>query len=306
MSAPLTCPFFWIDAFTAKRGAGNPCAVLHLETFLPDNRLVAIACEMGLSETAFVRTADPARGESSDFDFEARYFAPEREIPLAGHPTLATIRSLLDAGKIAAETNSVRLKLPAGIIRVDLDHDPNGRVLITMEQRPPEFYETFPRAETAAAFGLSESDLHVKVAPQIVSTGTRGLIVPIRNLEALRRAKTNREAYDRLSSRANFFSAHLFFAGGLTERGGTFARHPGTSELSAEDPFTGSATGAMAAYAWKHGLISSPRFIAEQGHWMGRPGEASVEVVGTPEAIRTVRVGGEAVTLITGQYVLEE
>ena len=40
------------------------------------------------------------------------------------------------------------------------------------------------------------------------------------------------------------------------------------------------ATGGMAAYLWHHGLLQEPRFIAEQGHWMGRPGQAEVQIVG--------------------------
>ncbi len=56
----------------------------------------------------------------------------------------------------------------------------------------------------------------------------------------------------------------------------------------------------MAAYLWHYGLIEEPRFIAEQGHWLNRPGVASVEVVGPPQAIETVKVGGSAVTVLRG------
>jgi trans-2,3-dihydro-3-hydroxyanthranilate isomerase len=68
-----------------------------------------------------------------------------------------------------------------------------------------------------------------------------------------------------------------------------------------EDPFTGSATGGMAAYLWHHGLIDSPTFLAEQGHWMGRPGQGFVSVIGPREDIETVQVGGQAVTVIRGE-----
>ncbi len=67
-----------------------------------------------------------------------------------------------------------------------------------------------------------------------------------------------------------------------------------------EDPFTGSATGGMGAYLWRYGLITQPSFVAEQGHWMNRPGSATVEVIGPPESIDTVRVGGNAVTVLEG------
>jgi len=68
-----------------------------------------------------------------------------------------------------------------------------------------------------------------------------------------------------------------------------------------EDPFTGSATGGMAAYLWHYEMIDQPCFIAEQGHWIGRPGEASVEVVGPRHDIETVKVGGSAVAVLRGE-----
>ena len=69
--------------------------------------------------------------------------------------------------------------------------------------------------------------------------------------------------------------------------------------MPAEDPFTGSATGCMAAYLRRHRLVGA-RFTAEQGHWMGRPGRAEVEVLGSPDDIEGVRVGGTGVVLMQG------
>ena len=56
----------------------------------------------------------------------------------------------------------------------------------------------------------------------------------------------------------------------------------------------------MAAYLWRYGLLDSPKFIAEQGHWMDRPGRAWVQVVGGRERPTAVRVGGQAVLVLEG------
>jgi trans-2,3-dihydro-3-hydroxyanthranilate isomerase len=71
-----------------------------------------------------------------------------------------------------------------------------------------------------------------------------------------------------------------------------------------EDPFTGSATGGMAAYLWHYGLLDRPTFVAEQGHWMNRPGQGYVEVIGPREDIDTVKVGGAAVTVLKGELTI--
>jgi trans-2,3-dihydro-3-hydroxyanthranilate isomerase len=60
----------------------------------------------------------------------------------------------------------------------------------------------------------------------------------------------------------------------------------------------------MAAYLWRYELIEEPKFIAEQGHWMERPGQATVEVLGSRADIETVKVGGGAVVILRGELSL--
>jgi len=154
------------------------------------------------------------------------------------------------------------------------------------------------------AFGLTPADLLPGAVIQTVSTGTPQLMIPVRDHNALRRLTPDLPRYAALRAVGDWFSPHLFCLGGATAAGDTYARHFGLPPDTMEDPFTGSATGGMAAYLWHYGLIASPRFRAEQGHWLGRPGIAEVEVVGPPDAIETVRVGGTAITVLRGELVL--
>ncbi len=70
------------------------------------------------------------------------------------------------------------------------------------------------------------------------------------------------------------------------------------------DAFTGTAKGGMACYLWSKGLIARPRFVAGQGHWMGRPGRAEGEVLEPRDAISGVRVGGSGVVRMDGKVRL--
>ena len=110
------CPFatnlLQVDAFTSTPLEGNACAVLPDAQGLSDERMQAIAREMNLSETTFVFPSDVA-------DFRCRYFTPLEEIPLAGHPTIATVHALAEIGRIAAETTAVTLELAVGVIAVE-------------------------------------------------------------------------------------------------------------------------------------------------------------------------------------------
>ena len=93
---------------------------------------------------------------------------------------------------------------------------------------------------------------------------------------------------------------------GATEEGDTFARFLLAPPSPPEDPFTGSATGAMAAYLWKHGLMTLDTFVAEQGHWLGRPGRATVTRLGPVGAMTGVRVAGQGFVLMRGEVELPE
>lgn len=75
-------PIHIVDAFTTKRFAGNPAAVVPLETWLDDAHLQAIAAENNLAETAFIlRDGD---------QWQLRWFTPAVEVPICGHATLAS------------------------------------------------------------------------------------------------------------------------------------------------------------------------------------------------------------------------
>jgi trans-2,3-dihydro-3-hydroxyanthranilate isomerase len=293
-------PIMQIDAFTTKPYGGNPCAVVLEADGLSESAMQDIALEMNLSETAFVMSSNKA-------DFRARYFTPSEEIPLAGHPTIATMYALIVNGIISYQGQAeFQLELEAGVVTVDVCETKSGRPLITMSQIRPQFLEVYEPAVVLPAFGLEESDALDGAPIMTVSTGTPQLMVPLASLEALKRARLVIDLFAELQSWGDFFSPHLFVLEGVSERGSTFARHFGLPPDTYEDPFTGSATGGMAAYLWYHGLIEDPKFVAEQGHFMRRPGEAFVEVVGPREAIETVKVGGFAVDVMRGELVSPE
>lgn len=78
----MDLPLFQIDAFADAVFAGNPAAVCPLHSWLPDDRMQAIAAENNLSETAFFV---PERD-----GYALRWFTPAAEVDLCGHATLAS------------------------------------------------------------------------------------------------------------------------------------------------------------------------------------------------------------------------
>jgi len=73
--------YYIVDAFTDTLFKGNQAGVCLLDEWLSDDIMQSIAMENNLAETAFVVN----RGDY----FDLRWFAPEAEIDLCGHATLA-------------------------------------------------------------------------------------------------------------------------------------------------------------------------------------------------------------------------
>jgi len=94
----MRSPIFQVDAFTGRRFAGNPAAVMMLENFLADASLQAIAAENNLSETAFLV---PTNG-----DYRLRWFTPAVEVDLCGHATVASAHVLWEQGLLPAGTQA--------------------------------------------------------------------------------------------------------------------------------------------------------------------------------------------------------
>lgn len=279
----------WVDAFSDRAFGGNGCAVVHGGAGLDDATCMAFVRETSLVECTFTGPSDVA-------DIRVRYFLASREIPFAGHPTVATVAAMRHRGVIT--DGVLRLETGAGIVSVVVVGNS-----VTMTQIAPTFGAHVPAEVVAAVGGIDAQD--IVHPPRIVSTGLPFCIAVVKDratLESVRLDTAGFGAYLDHHGLAGSDMMEPFWVtlSGATEQGDTFARLLLAPPSPPEDPFTGSATGAMAAYLWSEGLIPVPEFTAEQGHGLNRSGQAQVRVLGARDAISGVEVGGQAHVLMSG------
>lgn len=285
----------WVDAFTDRPFGGNGCAVVHNAAHLDDATCLSFVRETSLVECTYL-------GPSDEADLHVRYFLASREIPFAGHPTVASVIAAHAAGTIG--TGNLTLQTGAGLIPVHLSED--GKT-VTMRQNAPEFGPEASPDLVAATIGVAVEDL--AAVPQVVSTGLPFVITVLKDPAQQSAAHLDVEALSQLRAslgveNADVMEPFIVTLGGASAQGDTFARLLLAPPNPPEDPFTGSATGAMAAYLWAKGLIDTPEFVAEQRHLMGRPGRAQVRVIGGPSAIKAVEVSGQGHILMSGHLHL--
>jgi trans-2,3-dihydro-3-hydroxyanthranilate isomerase len=272
----MDVPFRFVDVFTTTPLAGNQLCVVPEPVDLDDARMQALAKEVGFSETTFVTGFGGDR-------YAMRIFTPDRELPFAGHPTIGTAFVMVSEGRV---TSPAVQAVAAGDIPVEVDLETG---LAWMTQLAPRFGPVFEDRELLArAAGLAPDDLDPDLPAQTVSTGLPPLIVPIRDLETLRRARIDQRFVAEACERSGGDELYLF----ATHADGVTARYFGPEPGILEDPATGSAAGPLGAYLAEHGLAGMPGTVTIlQGEQVGRPSELHVEVAREDGSWR-VRVGG--------------
>ena len=260
-------PLWLIDAFTDKPFAGNPAAVCLLAREVPSDWMQAVAAEMNLSETAFVRRADG--------HFELRWFTPTVEVDLCGHATLAAAHTLWSAG-VAGDGDAIEFQTRSGSLICTREGDwiamdfpalpveasaPHEGLLEAIGIASPRFVG---RTRFDALIEVASADEVLSLEPdfrKLAAVPTRGVIVT---------AASDETRYDFVS---RFFAP----AAGIDE-----------------DPVTGSAHCSLAPY-WS-ARLGKLDLIAYQASRRG--GDLKLSLRGG-----RLRIAGQAVTVVRGELL---
>ncbi len=289
--------FYITDVFAQEKYSGNQLATFLHCSDLSGREMQQIAREINFSETTFVLSAQPTAG-----GYEVRIFTPAAEIDFAGHPTLGTA-FVIQQYLIGQPVEQVVLNLRAGAIPVRLPVSGDDTML-WMQQAEPTFGSRLEETTLAPVLSLELSDFDERWPIEQVSTGLPHIIVPLKSLAALKRARIARERYDALVQQT-WAKALLVFSPqayssthDLSVR--MFADYYGVPE----DPATGSGNGCLAAYLVKHRYLgtSSVNLRVGQGFEIGRPSILALRAAEEQGRI-SVTVGGRVIPVAKGQWL---
>jgi PhzF family phenazine biosynthesis protein len=214
----MRVPIFQIDAFTTRRFAGNPAAVMLLEAFPEDSVLQAVAAENNLAETAFL--------VRHGTDYRIRWFTPTTEVPLCGHATLASASAVME-------------RLEPGRTRV-VFHSASGP--LTVDRTGPRYVMDFParpHGPIASPQGLAEA---IGARPVEVTADEFNYLALLDSARTVRRLTPNLEAIARLDRGGVIVTAPGDDGYDIVSR--YFAPAKGIPE----DPVTGGAHCALTPY----------------------------------------------------------
>jgi trans-2,3-dihydro-3-hydroxyanthranilate isomerase len=259
-------PFMTVGVFAEQRFGGNPLAVVHEAAGLSDAEMQSLAAEFNLSETTFVLPPqNPANSA------RVRIFNRTYEMPFAGHPNVGTAFVLSHLG--LARGDELRFQEIAGIVTVRIERDGEGApVGATIDApQPLSVGVEIPAPRVAECVGLAPADVvTAQHQPVRASVGMPFVIAEVAR-EALARAAPDVAAFRRVLAATpaldGNFPLYLYARDGAEVRARMFDPVADT----VEDPATGSAATALAAFLLSHSGRDAAEYTIRQGSEVGRP-----------------------------------
>lgn len=278
---------YTLNAFAKGERGGNPAGVVLEDGLSLDAaEMQLIAKELGFSETAFMEKSLLA-------DYKIRYFTPASEVDLCGHATIAAFGLMHSLG-LAKEGTSYTIETKAGILDVDI----SSEGLVYLSQVLPHFLERISCEEIAPSLGMDAEDLESGLPIQIVSTGLRDILIPIRSRKLLNEVKPNFDAITAISEKYDVVGYHLFTLDTPDDAAAECRNFAPLYDIP-EESATGTSNGALLSYLYQHGQrslreVENVKF--RQGYSMDCPSEIKVGLrLSDSSEINQVRVGGAVV-----------
>ena len=290
--------FYILDVFAEEKYTGNQLAVVRDAGALSDDQMQKIAKEMNYSETTFILSE-----EQHNDGYDVRIFTPEAEVPFAGHPTLGT--AFLIKHEIMKEpAETVILNLKVGQIQVRFHKNDSGKEILWMKPIEPIFGQIFEPDEVVQFLSVRRGDIDEKFPIQHVSVGVDFIFVPLKTLDAVKRAGVFRnELFDWIKdkqAKTIFVFCPETYSPENHMNVRLFADYFGIPE----DPATGSANACLAGYLVKHHYFGNDKIDirVEQGYEISRPSLLYLRAENKQGKI-DVSVGGKVVMVAQGQLL---
>lgn len=284
MTAPRDRRTVVLDVFTAEPLKGNPLAVVVDAEGLSDAQMAAYARWTNLSETTFLLPpTDPAA------DYRVRIFTPGGELPFAGHPTLGSCQAWLDAGGVPRQTGSVVQECGVGLVRVrQIDGAPNRLAFAAPPLRRSGAADAGVVAQVLRALRIGADAV---LAVNWIDNGPGWLGVRLHDAAAVRALVPDFAAMRGL----NVGVVGAWPAGSAVDvEVRAFVPDLGVPE----DPVTGSLNAGLAQWLIGAGLLPT-RYVAGQGHALGRDGRVHVEHIAAGD-LAGVWIAGDVTRCIAG------
>ena len=298
-------PFCQVDVFTETPYLGNALAVVRDGSDLTDVQMQQFARWTNLSETTFL--LPPTEGAA---DYRVRIFTPGGELPFAGHPTLGSCHSWLEAGGQPRSKDFIVQECKMGLVKIRREPQRLAFAAPPLKRSAPS---PTVLAQVAGALGLKATSI---LAAQCLDNGPLWLGLLLDSPDTVLQLMPDHKALVKLGIKVGVAARYPHedtapliaranrearaFAASTPASAPDFEVRAFASPIGVdEDPVTGSLNASLAQWLIAEGHAPE-RYTASQGVCLGRAGQVHIE----RDTAGQVWVGGESVTCIDGSVTL--
>ncbi len=280
-----------VDVFSAKAFFGNPLAVVVDSEYLDTVTMQRIAAWINFSETTFLLPPnDP------EADYRVRIFTPRKELPFAGHPSVGSAYVALESGLVAPGKPKLIQECEAGLLPVFVDGEDADRI-IRVQAPQATFQDIDDDSLNQLHAALDATSVHT---PMFVNNGPGWLICDLGEAETVRGLRPNQKAMAELTESLDAVGIAVFGRDAGDNADADMAvRAFAPADGIPEDPVTGSANAAIAAYLHKAGRLADygSHYRASQGREIDRNGFVDIEIGDEG----TICFGGACTLVVSGK-----
>ncbi len=275
-----------LKSFTYENSGGNGAGVVVLNQQIPNDKKQEIANKVGLSETVFIYKRD-------ENDYDVSFFTPVCEVDLCGHATIAAFYYLGKIGQIKGndETKCVYQNTKAGRLKIEITFKGQDVEYVLMQQSQPRIYgELKEKKQIADSLNIDERLIglpNYDIAPTIVSTGLKDILVPVSSREVLNSLDADFKMIEDISYENDVVGYHVF----TIDNGRVYARNFAPRVGIDEECATGTSNGALGSLLFSKGFSNQMEVI--QGESMNQKSLIFVRI-DSHNDIMDVYVGGKA------------
>ena len=257
-----TVKFKKIDAFASESSAGNPAAVVYLDTLdeLSDHEMLQIAKELKgfVNEVGFVCPG-------TDVDYQLRYFSAEREVAFCGHATIAILNDIITNDEAMQAQATLSIATRTDRLTVENRYKKEKGVFISA---PAPRFSTKKISVTDVAVELNcpVEDLDMSRPIQIVNAGLETLVVPMAGIDSILSVAPNLGTLNEFCVQIGVDIIILYSYEVASQESNYRTRVFAPTFGYLEDPATGSGNAAFGYYLLSHDLWDGTMIKIEQNY----------------------------------------
>lgn len=287
--------FYIVNSFSDTKFKGNPAGVVMVHDYLETNLMQNVAKQLNLVETVFIR-----RDSSNNEEYSFRFFTPNKELPIAGHPTIAGLKILHEYYNIKPDID-FKITTASKVVKANIRYEEGcGSPIYSLNMGNIVHGEVISdRKLITDALEISNSDLIEGLPIKVVDAGLGHIIVPVKSIESLFKIKRNIELLSNVCQLCGAREVQAFTFETMNKNNDIHTRNICPRE-GIEDPACGVGNSALLSYISTIDCGKKQRNI-EQGYINNFESIIKGEIIDTSE----VKIGGNAVIMVKGTILVD-